>query len=90
LVEALFYKLILDEIIGFINLPNPSSRTMAQGSTQPLTEMGTWNLPGGKRAAGGNVQADNLTTIFEPMSRKRGILDVSQLHGFPRPVIGTT
>jgi hypothetical protein len=31
----------------FFNLPNPSSRTMALGSTQPLTEMSTRNLPGG-------------------------------------------
>jgi hypothetical protein len=26
---------------------NPSNRTMALGSTQPLTEMSTRNLPGG-------------------------------------------
>jgi hypothetical protein len=31
----------------FSNLPNLSSRTMALGSTQPLTEMSTRNLPGG-------------------------------------------
>jgi hypothetical protein len=31
----------------FFNLPNPSSHTMALGSTQPLTEMITRNLPGG-------------------------------------------
>jgi hypothetical protein len=43
--------------------PNPSSRTMALGSTQPLTEMSTRNPPGGKGwpASG----ADNLTTIYE-------------------------
>jgi hypothetical protein len=29
------------------NWPNPSSRTMALGSTQALTEMSTTNLPGG-------------------------------------------
>jgi hypothetical protein len=29
---------------GVFNLPNPSSRTMALGSTQPLTEMSTRNL----------------------------------------------
>jgi hypothetical protein len=29
------------------NLPNSSSRTMALGSTHPLTEMSTRNLPGG-------------------------------------------
>jgi hypothetical protein len=34
--------------VDFCNLPNPSSRTMALGSTQPLTEMSTRNLPGGK------------------------------------------
>jgi hypothetical protein len=34
--------------IFFFNLPNPSSRTMSLWSTQPLTEMITRNLPGGK------------------------------------------
>jgi hypothetical protein len=34
--------------VDFFNLPNPYSRTMALGSTQPLTEMSTRNLPGGK------------------------------------------
>jgi hypothetical protein len=28
----------------FISLPNPSSRTMALGSTQPPTEMSTKNI----------------------------------------------
>jgi hypothetical protein len=37
-----------DEVY-FPNLPNPSSRTMALGSTQALTEMSTRNLPGGKK-----------------------------------------
>jgi hypothetical protein len=56
---------ISDEVIGFFNWPNPSSRTMALGSTQPLTEMSTRNLHGGKgRAARG---ADNLTAICEPI-----------------------
>jgi hypothetical protein len=35
----------------FFDLPNPTSRTMAVGSTQPLTEMSTRNLPGRQRAA---------------------------------------
>jgi hypothetical protein len=35
--------------VDFFNLPNPSSRTMALGSTQPLTGMSTRNLPGGKK-----------------------------------------
>jgi hypothetical protein len=39
---------IPDEVIGiFFNLPNPSSRTMALGSTQPVTKMSIRNLPGG-------------------------------------------
>jgi hypothetical protein len=45
-------------------LKNPSSRTMALGSTQSLTEMSTRNLPGGK---GRPVsKADILTAICEP------------------------
>jgi hypothetical protein len=39
---------IPDEVTGFFDLPNPSSRSMALGSTQPLTEISTRNLPGGK------------------------------------------
>jgi hypothetical protein len=31
----------------FFNLPNPSNRTMALGSTQPLAEISIRNLPGG-------------------------------------------
>jgi hypothetical protein len=34
--------------VDFFNLPNPSSRTMALGLTQPLTEMSTRNISGGK------------------------------------------
>jgi hypothetical protein len=54
-----------DEVIGFLNWPNPSSRTMALGSTQSLTEMSTTNLPGGKGRPG--RKADNLTAICEPI-----------------------
>jgi hypothetical protein len=39
---------ISDEAIGFFNRPNPSSHIMSLGSTQPLTEMSTINLPGSK------------------------------------------
>jgi hypothetical protein len=31
-------------VIGYFNLPNPSSRATALGSTQPLIEMSTSNL----------------------------------------------
>jgi hypothetical protein len=53
---------IPDEV-DFFNLPNPSSRTMALGSTQPLTEMSTRNLPRGKKRPA--RKADNLAAIYE-------------------------
>jgi hypothetical protein len=59
---------IPDEVIGFLNWPNPSSCTMALGSTQPLAEMSTRNLPGGKRRPA--RKADNLTGICEPIVEK--------------------
>jgi hypothetical protein len=51
-------------VLGFFNWPNPSSRTMALGSTRPLTEMSTRNLPVGVK--GGRRLAD-LTAIREPI-----------------------
>jgi hypothetical protein len=56
---------IPDEVIGFFNCPNPSSRIMALGSTQPLTEMSTSDLPGGKRRPARGP--DNLIAICEPI-----------------------
>jgi hypothetical protein len=58
----------------FFNWPNPSSRTMALGSTQPLTEMSTRNLTGGKgRPAGAqgrqayrHLWADCMKKMWEP------------------------
>jgi hypothetical protein len=54
---------IFDEVTGFFNWPNPSSRTVALRSTQPLTEMSARNLPGGKGRPA--RKADNLTVICE-------------------------
>jgi hypothetical protein len=54
-----------DEVIGFFNWRNPSSRIMALGSTQPLAEMSTRNLPGGKGRPG--RETDNLTAIYDPI-----------------------
>jgi hypothetical protein len=56
---------IPDEVTGFFNLSNPSIRIMAMGSTQPLTEMSTRNLPGAKGRPA--LEADNLTAICEPI-----------------------
>jgi hypothetical protein len=55
---------VLDELDFFFNLPNPSNCTMALGSIQPLTEMNTRNLPGGKKRPA--RKAHNLTAIYEP------------------------
>jgi hypothetical protein len=64
---------VSDEV-DFFNLPNPSSCTMALGSTEPLTEMSTRNLPGGKRQP-----ACRADTIYEPtVQRKCGSLNLSQ------------
>jgi hypothetical protein len=56
---------IPDAVIGFFNLPNTSSRNTAMWSTQPLTEMSTWNLLEGKEWPA--RKAENLTAISEPI-----------------------
>jgi hypothetical protein len=50
--------------LNFLKFPNPSSRTMTLGSTQPLTEMSTRNLPGGEGRPA--RKTDNLTAICAP------------------------
>jgi hypothetical protein len=49
--------------VNFFNIPNPSSRTIALGSTHPLTEMSTRKLPGGKKRSA--RRADNLAANCE-------------------------
>jgi hypothetical protein len=51
--------------LDFFNLPNPSNRTVFKGLTQPLTEMSTRNLLGGKGRPA--LKADNLTAVCEPI-----------------------
>jgi hypothetical protein len=71
----------------FFNWSNPSSCTMALGSTQPLTEMSTGNLPGGKARPA--RKADNITAICEPIVyRKCWSLDLSHPYGPSRPATG--
>jgi hypothetical protein len=50
--------------VDFYNVLNPSSHTMGLGSTQPVTEMSTRNLPGVK--SGRRI---GLTTLPPSMSR---------------------
>jgi hypothetical protein len=55
---------IPDEVIAFLNWPNPSSSSMVLGSTQSLTEMSTRNLSGGKERP---ARKADLTDICEPI-----------------------
>jgi hypothetical protein len=49
--------------VDFFNIPNPSSHTLAQGLTEPITKMNTRKFPGGKKRPA--RRADNLA-IYEP------------------------
>jgi hypothetical protein len=56
---------IPDEAIGFFDWPNPTNRTMTLVSTQPLIEMSTTYLRGGKGLPA--RKAGILTAISEPI-----------------------
>jgi hypothetical protein len=65
MIQARRSRVRIQDKVDFFNSPDPSSSTMALGSTQPLKKMSTRNLPGGK---GRPVhKADNLTAICEPI-----------------------
>jgi hypothetical protein len=67
---------IPDEVFVNINQPNLSRSTMTLGSTQPLTEMSTRNLPGREGVKGRPARKPDLTDISaSPVLRN---FDVSQ------------
>jgi hypothetical protein len=75
------------DVMGFFNWPDPASRTIALGSTQPLTEMSTRNLSGGQ--GGRCVELTTSPPFVSQISRgKCENLDVSRQFGPPWPVTG--
>jgi hypothetical protein len=64
MLQARRWPVRVPDEVDFFNLPNPSSGTMALGSTQPLTEMDIRNLPGGK-----NCRRIGMTTLPPSVSR---------------------
>jgi hypothetical protein len=65
--------------------PNPSIRTMALGSTQPLAEMSTRSIPREWRVAGRRVRVTVTPPSMSQLSRTCGNLDGSQIYVPPRP-----
>ena len=75
---------IPDGVIGIFHWHNPSSRTVALGLTQPVTEISTRNISWGLKA----LRADNLTTFMCRLSWNLGDSTSWNLQGLSRPVMG--
>ena len=75
-----------DGFFGIFLSHNPSSLTLALGSTQPLTEMSTRNICWGVEAEG---RADKITTFMCRLSLILGASTTRKLQGLSKPVAGT-
>ena len=73
-------------VTGIFHWHNPSSRTMALRSTQPLTEMSTSNIYWGVKQL--VCTADNLTTFMCRLSWNLGASTSWKPHGLSRIVMG--
>jgi hypothetical protein len=73
-----------DKVIGFLNLPNPSSHT--PGSTQPLADMHTRNI----HECEGQLahKTDIFTATCELIIQKIRELNILQTYGPQQPVSG--
>jgi hypothetical protein len=74
---------IPDSVTGIFHWHNRFGRTVALGSTQPLTEMSTRNLSWGVKAAG-----SYLTTFMCRLSKNLGASTSWSPKGMSRPVMG--
>ena len=76
-----------DGVIGIFRWHNPSGRTMALGSTQPLTEMSTGNISWGVKAAG--AYGWQPCHLHVPTVLKSGSLDLLEPSGPVQACNGT-
>ena len=74
-------RVVPDKFVAIFHWRNPSGRTVALGSTQPLTEMSTKNISWGLTWT--VPRADNLTTL------KSGSLNLLEPSGPVQPCTGT-